>query len=329
MSDASTKPLKLSKPSSSVGRYAASIVDAWDQFWFTPARTETLCVLRILVGLMLSYAHVVMLVDYEATIAPTGWIDATTAAHLQDGTLGPASAAWSYLWSLPGWAVWGHQLLAIALSVAMCVGWRTRWTVPLAAATQLMIVHRMFGTLFGLDQIITYMTLYLAISPCGTQYSLDARRRSKAIIDVPTRYVMANVATRLLQLHLCVIYLFGGLAKARGQMWWDGTALWYSVANAEYQSVDATFLASHPVVFTAMTHVALWFEITYAALIWPRLTRPVILALALSVHLGIAVFLGMITFGLAMIFANLIFLPPKLLSWPTIQRPRLTQETRS
>ncbi len=28
--------------------------------------------------------------------------------------------------------------------------------------------------------------------------------------------VSANIATRLLQLHLCVIYLFGGLAKARG-----------------------------------------------------------------------------------------------------------------
>ena len=38
--------------------------------------------------------------------------------------------------------------------------------------------------------------------------------------------VANNVATRLLQVHLCVIYMFGGLAKVRGETWWDGSAMW-------------------------------------------------------------------------------------------------------
>ncbi len=297
-----------SRPVAAIVHHARSAVAAWDAFWFTPGRPETLCVLRILAGVMLLYCHVVTLIDFDATISPSAWINSATAAALQDGSLGPDTAAGSYLSYMPGWAVWWHQVIVIAVTAAMVVGWKTRWTVPLAAALQLVVVHRMFGTLFGLDQILTYMALYLAISPCGVCYSLDARGSA----PVKSTYLMANIATRLFQIHLCVIYLFGGLAKARGQMWWDGTALWYSVANAEYQSIDATFLASYPHIFTAMTHVALFFEIAYAALIWSRLTRPVVLGLAVAVHLGIAIFLGMITFGVAMMIANLIFVSPRL-----------------
>jgi len=131
-----------------------------------------------------------------------------------------------------------------------------------------------------------------------------------------TPSIAANIATRIFQLHLCIIYLFGGLAKARGVSWWDGTAMWYSVANYEYQSIDLTWIANYPRFFTAMTHVTLFWEIFYCALVWPRLTRPIALAIAVVVHGGIALFLGMITFGLMMIAANIVFLRPEtLLRW--------------
>jgi hypothetical protein len=42
-------------------------------------------------------------------------------------------------------------------------------------------------------------------------------------------------------------------------------------------------------------------------LVWPRLTRPWILVIAFFVHAGIALFMGMITFGLMMLVANLAF----------------------
>ncbi len=45
-------------------------------------------------------------------------------------------------------------------------------------------------------------------------------------------------------------------------------------------------------------------------LVWPRLTRPIVIALGIGMHLGIGMFLGMWTFGLAMIIANLSFVSP-------------------
>jgi hypothetical protein len=42
--------------------------------------------------------------------------------------------------------------------------------------------------------------------------------------------------------------------------------------------------------------------------VWNRFTRPIALWLAVLIHGGIALFMGMITFGVAMIIANLAFL---------------------
>ena len=126
-----------------------------------------------------------------------------------------------------------------------------------------------------------------------------------------TPAVMAGVATRLAQLHLCLIYLFGGLWKARGTSWWDGSAMWLAAANYEYQSVDLTWIAHYPVMLATLSHVTIFWETFYCALVWPRLTRPVVLAIAVMVHGGIAIFLGMITFGTMMIVANCIFIEPE------------------
>jgi hypothetical protein len=68
-----------------------------------------------------------------------------------------------------------------------------------------------------------------------------------------------------------------------------------------------------------MTHVTILWEVYYVALIWPRRTRYWMLALAVPLHLGIGIFLGMMTFGLVMLIANLAFVEPEFvraaLSW--------------
>ena len=115
----------------------------------------------------------------------------------------------------------------------------------------------------------------------------------------------------MIQLHLCIIYLFGGIGKMRGELWWDGSAFWYAIANLEYQSFDVTWLVRFPWLIALLTHVTVFWETFYWALVWNRLTRPIAVLMAVCVHGGIALCLGMPTFGLAMIIANLAFVPPE------------------
>ena len=304
----------------------AGYIDAWDRFWFTPRLPHTLAVLRIITGMMLLYSHLVLATDLSSFLGDHAWVNNETARQLHDGAFGFSDLGRSYLWHISNpLLLWLHHAFTLLVTASLAVGFMTRITAPLAWLLQLMYLHRLTGTLFGLDQIVTYSAMYLMLSPCGSCYSVDAwlrkrlaERRSQSkplrwLLPDATPSIAANIATRLFQLHLCVIYLFGGLAKARGETWWDGTAMWYSVANYEYQSMDMTWIGDYPRVFTAMTHVTLFWEVFYCALIWPRMTRPIMLGIAVAVHGGIALFMGMITFGLMMIAANMIFVRPETL----------------
>lgn len=112
---------------------------------------------------------------------------------------------------------------------------------------------------------------------------------------------------------MCIVYLFGGISKMKGFMWWDGSAAWYAVANLEYQSLDMTWLVYYPAFVSLLSHTTVFWETFYCFLVWPKFTRPVMLFLAVCVHGGIALFLGMSTFGLAMLIGNMAFVSPELI----------------
>lgn len=309
----------------SIWQWKQQLTDGWNTFWFEPCQPHTLAVMRIAVGAMLLYTHLVLATDLLSFVGGTAWVDNATIQDLHAGAVVPRNGdfGWSYLWHIDSPAVlWMHHLFTIAVSAMLMVGLGTRVVAPVAWALQLMYMHRLTGALFGLDQIVTMLLMYLMLAPCGAVVSLDAlvRRRWPAVAAgkwgrrlwpsaAPSS--ATTIATRLIQLHLCVIYLFGGLWKGRGETWWDGSALWFSAANLEYQSTDITWLvARYPLLCSAMAHVTVIWEAFYCALVWPRLTRPLVLLMAVMVHGGIALFLGMITFGTIMIVANMAFLSP-------------------
>ena len=111
---------------------------------------------------------------------------------------------------------------------------------------------------------------------------------------------------------MCVIYLFSGIGKIKGEAWWGGDALLMALVNKEYQSLDGTWLIHYRPLAALLTHLTVVLEASYCVLVWPRLTRPIALAIAVGMHAGIGLFLGMWTFGLAMIIGNMAFVSPWL-----------------
>ena len=302
------------------------VATQWNRFWFVPRKVGVLATMRIIFGGLLLYSHLILAIHLEDFIGNQAWVSQQLGQHpsLEGSDLDLFSM--SYLWDVQTQGILRlHQMVTILVTGFWCVGFLTRVTGPLCWFLQLMCVHRLTGALFGFDQIITYAVMYLMIAPTGSRYSIDAWLRAKISDRITSQKsilldwlfpgnrssVSANIATRLFQIHLCVIYLFGGLSKSRGVTWWDGSATWYSISNLEYQSIDMTWIAHYPMVIATLTTVTFLWELSYAALIWPRLTRPVVLSIALGVHLGIASALGMATFGFAMLAANLCFIEPR------------------
>lgn len=288
--------------------WLVACLQAWDRFWFTPARPHMLALIRILAGGMLVYTHLVWALDLEAFLGPYSWVTADVTRELNR-----EGYAWTYLADVDSASLlWVLHVLALLVFVMLTLGLFTRIAAVAAWLITLAYCHRLTGALFGLDQVNAMLAMYLAIGPSGAAYSLDRwLRRGRAGGRAPDTSIGANIAIRLIQLHLCIIYLFGGIGKMRGELWWDGSAVWYAIANLEYQTCDVMWLVRFPWLLALLTHVTVFWETFYGVLIWNRLTRPVVLLMAVCVHGGIGVALGMPTFGLAMLIANLAFLRTK------------------
>jgi uncharacterized membrane protein YphA (DoxX/SURF4 family) len=295
-----------------VASWMRGVAGAWDRFWFTPQQPHTLALIRILGGAMLFYTHLVWTLDLVAFLGPHSWLTADTVQLLNQGPDG-RGYAWSYLYWVESPAViWILHIAALVVFALLTVGLFTRVTAILAFVITLSYCHRITGSWFGLDQINAFIATYLMLGSSGAVYSVDrwlAARRGEERPVQPK--VGTNIAVRLLQVHMCIIYLFGGIGKMRGENWWDGSATWLALASLEYQSLDMTWLVRHRWLLALLTHVTVLWETFYCFLIWPKLTRPICLLLAVFVHGGIALFLGMPTFGLAMLIGNLAFIYPE------------------
>jgi len=303
----------------SVTDWSREMLRAWDRFWFTPALPHTLALVRICGGAMLLYTHAVWSLNLNAFLGRNSWLNTKTAALLNQDASG-RDYAWSYLYYINSPALlWAFHIAALVVFAMLTLGLFTRVTSVLAWAITIAYCNRLTGTLFGLDQMNAFIATYLMVGDSGGVWSLDqwiaTRKLGTGILPVLAPQagpsLRTNIAVRLLQIHMCVIYLFGGIAKMRGDTWWDGSALWYAFAQLEYQSIDMTWMVHYRWVLALLTHVTVFWETFYCFLVWPKLTRPFCLAMAVAVHLGIAIFLGMKTFGLAMIIGNLAFVYPE------------------
>jgi hypothetical protein len=283
----------------------------WNRFWFTPADPATLGLLRILAGAMILYTHAVWTLELSAFFGPTSWLNRDVVSLMQRG-----GWQWSHFWWCETPALlWSTHCAALVVCLLFTLGLWTRWTSILTCLITLSYAHRTHDALFGLDQINGFLALYLAVGPSGAAYSLDrwlAGRKSTTPLPPARPTITANIAIRLIQWQLCVLYLFAGLSKLQGPAWWEGTAFWGAVANLEYQSLDMLWLVHYPWLVNVATHLTIAWEISYIVLIWGRLSRPLMLVLAIPMHLGIGICLGMMTFGGVMLIANVAFVSPAL-----------------
>ena len=291
---------------------------AWNEFWFRPSAPHTLALMRILTGLMVLYSHAVWTLEFEGFIGGK-LLSLDYRSHLFQNQL-ESTFAWSHFDWLPIQLWMPAHVLGLLAVICYIAGWRTKFFSWITAALVISYANRATGALFGLDQILAFLTLYLAVGNCGDFFSIDRwlASRKQTNRDVPPSSPCNTIATRLIQIHLCVVYLFAGLGKCQGDTWWNGEAIWGALASYEYQTVDMTFMADQMTVVAVITLLTLFWEVSYAALIWPKLTRPIILALAIPMHLGIGICMGMMTFGLVMLIANLSFISPK---WFTGKSP--------
>ena len=148
-------------------------------------------------------------------------------------------------------------------------------------------------TTYGIDLFANVFLFYFMIFPVGDAYSIDVWRdgdRAKASWQ-------ARLGLRILQLHLCIIYLASGIEKGMGIQWWNGDVLWRVAQLPVYKAVDFSWLLPYRSISMLAGWGTLLLEVGYCIFIWPKKTRSLWVPGIVSLHLGIIVFMGLHLFG--------------------------------
>jgi len=282
---------------------------SFNRFWFEPSDPHTLAMVRLCGGAMLLYTHLIWGLELSHFLGPKAIVTTDTALRMSTAVDG-ANYTWSYLWYVQSPLLIGIlHWLGIIPFVALMVGFKTRWFAPICWVYTMSYCHRLIGLQYGLDQVNSMLATYFMVSAAPQVLSVDAWLAKRAGKPIKLRDEWTTVALRLIQCHMCVIYFFGGISKMRGGLWWDGSAFWFAVANLEYQSLDMTWLVDFRWLVAGLTMATFLWEMFYPITVWPMKTRWPTLLMAVMVHGGIALALGMKTFGMAMIFGNMAFVP--------------------
>ncbi|WP_296452301.1 HTTM domain-containing protein [Rubinisphaera sp.] len=292
--------------------YIGQVSKTWTEFWFIPRDPFSMSVMRILVGWMVFYTTLIWGMRLEAFFNVDGFNSMEMINKNLLTNEGPFAFSFWY-WVPEAW-VYPVHYLSLAITFCFMIGLYTRVTSILSLIVVISYAYRARYANYGLDQINAILTLYLCIAPSGAYLSVDRwlkkRRAADGVLPVVQPTLATNIATRMTQLHYCVIYLAAGTGKLFGDTWWDGSAMWRGFANAEYQSFDLTWLAYFQPITEMITHTTIAWELSFAFLVWRPLARPIILLMGAGMHFGIGLFMGMWTFGFCMMFGYVTFLDP-------------------
>ena len=123
---------------------------------------------------------------------------------------------------------------------------------------------------YGVDNFTTIGLFYVLVAPLPDPFALDRKLRKKRAID-PERM---GFHRRVLQLHLCVVYFFGGIAKCFGADWWNGNSIWRALTRPPFDLIAPAFLLRFEYLLPAVGIAVCLLETSYPVFIWPRILGP-------------------------------------------------------
>jgi hypothetical protein len=123
-----------------------------------------------------------------------------------------------------------------------------------------------------------------------------------------------------------ITYVDAGISKAAGEHWWTGDAVWRSLHLPEFHRADFLWMAAVPFVPKLLSWGTMFLEAFYIVGVWAPGVGALWTLGVVSMHLGIAAYLGLVNFGLTMAAINVaLFLYPRWSGLPVYLRVRFAR----
>jgi hypothetical protein len=297
----------------------ASLIRAWNGFFFTPQRPTPVALYRIIYG-VLNIANLFLLrPDWLAWYGPHAVVSAETVRHLTRGM------RIDVLMTLPqtDFAANGVFWVFLLFAVLLTIGFMTRTSAVIVYVLLSSIQNRNIYILNSGDTLLRVTGFFLMFAPAGAAFSVDrllriwrGREGTELPLSIPW-------AQRMIQLQTALVYFCTFWWKTLGYAWFNGTAVYYALSNREIQRFPVPGL-HNLVILKLATWGTLVIEFAMGVLVWLRDLRYYILLAALLLHASIeySVNIPMFEWITAGTYVTFIY-PEDLTRWWTRLRARV------
>lgn len=279
-----------------------------DRFLFSRSHFEQLAIFRIMLCSTLFYIACFRQMNIDQ-LGPNSLIPRELALSVFPDFYRPV-VQW-FFW--PDSYVGTVHMILISLLFLASIGLTNRALLLVTWIIHQGILNRNYAMLFGADVIGGLFLFYLSFTKCNECYSV--RRlifKSESQIQKPVDPI-SSAFFRIMQIQICVIYMYTGFEKLKGNSWWDGTALWTVFANPQFSQYDFKFLSHVPLFFAGATFLSLVFEIYFAPMMLQQRYRNIWLSAGVLFHLSIGILLGLMPFSMVMISTYVLFLKQEMI----------------
>jgi predicted DCC family thiol-disulfide oxidoreductase YuxK len=210
------------------------------------------------------------------------------------------------VWQLSGSPAFAQAVyfVGIVVALAFTLGYRSRLAGALHWFMIWSLQERNPLITDGGDNIMRIVLLFLILVNTGAYFSLDARRLRRPLPPTlrQSLAIVHNVGVLLILAQLAMLYMSTGLYKAMGELWQNGTALYYILRVDEFSWPGvAEFVYRNPYLVVLGTYGTVLFEVAFPPALFNRWTRYAMMLIGASFHVSIALFMGLVTFAWSML----------------------------
>ncbi len=250
----------------------AAIGQTWESYWFLPSAGKSLAVVRIVTGMLGLFLCASYAIDLPDWFGPSGWLPADSVAAWRSPFAFSVFDACA-----TNAAVTSTFYCLVFLFVLLAIGFVTPVTSLLAALGWASLLHRGPMLAGPADDGVAVLLWCLVIGASGEYFSVDAVLHRKFDWHPPRFRVRSRIAVGLLQVHAAVISGAALLSQLKGDVWWNGTAVWWIATRKPGRLLDVTYvLLQSEYVCNVLTHGIILWEALVVGGIWFASTQKAI-----------------------------------------------------
>lgn len=226
----------------------------------------------------------------------------------QSGTFSLYSWSTSTVWFETVFHAGALVALAVMLGIGGRAGLALHWVFLWS------IYQRQTVIIDGGDNLAYVVIPLLMLTRCYDRFSFrtgSARRMGRRLpgsvkaLSPP----LHNLGVVAVAVQICLVYVVSGLYKVQGQVWQDGTALFYILRIPEFTwpGVSQIIYGNDLFVYLGTYSTVLFLVYFPLGILVPAL-RPWAAVTSIGFHVSIGLFMGLTSFALTMVACDLIFL---------------------